>query len=160
MIGDTRGVWSASQNVSGASAATGTISPSSSERAMSSHPSGSTMTISASGHGQRDARGKPSAAAGNDDPRGRRRSCSTISSPAVPCPATIAGSSKLGTTVAPVSSRYPRRDLLAALVTAVVEDDLRAFAARASTFTCGASAGITMIARMPSRRAAIATPRA
>src|SRR5205085_12036144 len=29
--------------------------------------------------------------------------CSSISSPAVPCPATIAGSAKLGTTVAPVS---------------------------------------------------------
>ena len=51
--------------------------------------------------------------------------------PAVPCPATIAGSSKLGTTVAPVSSADSRGDRFAAFGAAVVEDDLRALAARA-----------------------------
>ena len=131
MIGDTRGVMIASQKVSGASGPTGTISSFSSERAMSSHPSGSTTTISASGTASAMPDASPPPPQGMTIRAGGRPSCSTISSPAVPCPATIAGSSKLGTTVAPRLVCDPRRDRLAALGTPVVEDDLRAFSARA-----------------------------
>ena len=101
-------------------------------RPMSSQPSGSTMTISASGTASAMPDGEPAAAARDDDAAAALvPSCSTISRPAVPCPATIAGSSKLGTTVAPVSSEM--RAAISSRLSGppVVEDDLRALAARA-----------------------------
>ncbi len=62
--------------------------------------------------------------------------------------------------MAPLFSGELRGNVLAALAVAIVEDDLGAFARVPSTFTAGASVGMTMTARMPSRLAAIATPRA
>ena len=126
VIGETRGVWSASQKVSGASAATGTISPTSSDRPMSSQPSGSTITISSVGTGQRDSRRKPAAAAGNDDaPRGHGHLLQDLE----PGRALPRDDRRIGEARHHRSAGFGGNfcgDLLAALGAPVVEDDLGA----------------------------------
>ena len=113
----------------GASAATGTISPSSSERSMSSQPSGSTTTISRIRHCQRDSRRKPAAAARDDDPR--RRAAELLDD-------LEAGGPLPGDDRRIVEARHhgrarfvgdPRGDRLPALRPPIVEDDLGALAA-------------------------------
>ena len=143
----------------GASASTGTIVPRSSERFMSSHPSGSTMTISASGtaraipdasppppHGMAIARGeRQSARRFRGRPSlDRRRSLDRRSLERQPRP----------------SRGEARRDFFTVFSPPVVENDLGTFRTCAFYLNCGASEGITIAAGIPRRRAAIATPRA
>jgi hypothetical protein len=80
---------------------------------------------------------------------------SQFSRPAVPCPATICGSSKLGTTTGTLSAAM--RGDSSRLWSAVVKDDFGALRL-VLTFSCGAPAGMTMVAAIPSRLAAMATP--
>ena len=98
---------------------------------MSSQPSGSTTTISASGTASAIPEASPPPPHGTTMRGGEPPSCSIISRPAVPCPATIAGSSKLGHHRCARFVCDPRRDRLAALCSPIVEDDLRALGASA-----------------------------
>ncbi len=137
VIGETRGVWSASQDrVGGASGATGTISPGL-ERARHVVPA---FGLDDDDRGVR-ATASAIPAASPPPPHGttmrRWRTSELVDDlDARPCPALprSRGSSKLGTTVAPVSSADTRSNRFAALGAPIVEDDLRAFGARALDF--------------------------
>ena len=76
----------------------------------------------------------------------------------VPCPSITSTSSKLGTKVGALLRGKPCADFLSAFGSAIEEDDLEPAALVPSTFTAGASRGMTMVASMPSARAARATP--
>jgi len=90
--------------VGGASAATGTISPSASERRMSSQPSGSARTMSASGQASAIPGRQTAAPHGNEDERRRLLAClgELIEDfePDRALPGDDRRSAKLGTTVA------------------------------------------------------------
>ena len=139
VIGETRGVWRASHSVGGASGCTGTISPQL-QRAAHVVPS---FGLDDDDLGFRAASAMPDARP--PPPHGmmiRARapapaSARAISRPTVPCPATMCGSSKLGTTVAPLSCEM--RAAIASRLSraAVVEDDLGALRPSALDFHGG-----------------------
>ena len=83
---------------------------------------------------------------------------SASSSPTVPCPAMMKGSSKGGTNVAPVAAASARAAAMASSTVAPANRMAAPYPSVASTLGRGAASGMKMTASSPACRAARATP--